>query len=64
VDSSVVASVGYETASKTLEIEFATGRVYRYFLVPRRVHEELMGAPSLGRYFNEHVRDSYPTREL
>lgn len=60
VVSSNLRSVGYDEATHTLEIEFQNGRVYRYIEVPREVYEGLMGADSLGRYFNEYVRDAYP----
>jgi hypothetical protein len=59
VDSSMMASVGYDAASRTLEIEFRSGRVYQYFDVPRRIHRELMKAESHGCYFNDEIRDEY-----
>ena len=34
VDSSSIATVGYDPASRTLEIEFRDGDVYQYFNVP------------------------------
>lgn len=58
VDSSVLRSIGYDEHG-TLEVEFASGNVYRYLLVPRRVHDELLAAPSIGSYFNSHVRDVF-----
>lgn len=65
VTSSVLVSVGYDKASSTLEVEFQDGDVYRYFLVPARVHAGLLAAAeageSVGRYFNEHVKGpGYP----
>ena len=64
VESSVVRSVGYDRDEQVLEVEFHTDRTYRYFVVPHRVYEELLAAPSFGRYFNENVRDRYPVREV
>ena len=64
VESSVVRAVGYDPAERTLEVEFHTDRVYRYFVVPQRVYDALLTAPSVGRYFNENVRDRYPVREI
>jgi KTSC domain-containing protein len=57
VRSKAIVAVGYR--GTTLEIEFTGGRVYRYFDVPARVHEELMAADSHGRFFNEHVRERF-----
>jgi hypothetical protein len=59
VASETVASVGYDRGSMTLEIEFTSGRVYQYFGVPEQVRDELVGAPSIGAYFNAAIRGSY-----
>lgn len=60
VTSSVIASVGYKPDAMMLEIEFkSTGFVYRYFDVPEIEFHRLMRADSLGRYFNENIRDDY-----
>jgi hypothetical protein len=59
VQSNAIASVGYDREHATLEIEFVEGDVYRYYAVPRRVHQELLAADSLGRYFQTHIRDQY-----
>jgi hypothetical protein len=64
VESSVVRSVGYDQAERIMEIEFHNDRVYRYFVVPQSVYQQLLAAPSFGRYFNENVRDRYPSREI
>jgi hypothetical protein len=63
VTSSVLRSVGYDAGTAELEIEFASGDVYRYYAVPARVHRELVEADSPGAYFNTHVNDRYPTRQ-
>ena len=47
-----------------LYVSFRNGTVYRYFQVPSSVHRALLSAPSIGRYFNETVRDRYPSQRL
>ena len=59
VASSVIASLGYDGGKKVLEVEFRTGRVYRYFGVPERVYRELRTAPSIGSYFNRQIKDRF-----
>jgi hypothetical protein len=59
VTSSNLKSVGYDPAKRVLEIEFQNGRVYRYHNVPAEEYDELMKAPSLGRYFIANIRDGY-----
>lgn len=64
VESSVIAAVGYEPASMTLEVEFKNGTAYRYFNVPYVVVEQLMTARSIGKYFSTHVRDRFRTTRI
>lgn len=64
VSSSVIATIGYDAASNVLEVEFRTGRVYQYFMVPRSAYESLLTAKSVGRYFNTRIRDRYENREI
>ncbi len=60
VESSSVASVGYDDAVAVLEIEFRGGGVYRYFAVPEAVHAALMRSQSKGAFVNRLVRGAYP----
>jgi hypothetical protein len=64
VSSETIASVGYDKDSSTLEIEFASGGVYRYYGVPPSVHEALMAAGSHGRYFVGNIRNNYRYAKL
>ncbi|MGB2754691.1 MAG: KTSC domain-containing protein [Phycisphaerae bacterium] len=56
VQSSNIASVGYDPETSTLEIEFVNANVYQYFGVPADVHEGLMVAGSKGSYFHHHIK--------
>lgn len=58
-DSSSVAAVGYDAKSKTLEVEFTSGSVYRYFDVPESEYRGLLGADSVGRYLNQSIKSTY-----
>jgi hypothetical protein len=64
VTSTTFRAVGYDKSINVLELEFHTGRIYQYFLVPKAVHEELMQAESLGGYFNSKIRDKYRYDEI
>lgn len=64
VDSSNLASVGYDPNSETLEVEFRKGGdVYRYFNVPDIEHQRLINAyasgTTIGKYFSAHIRNNY-----
>lgn len=56
VESSNLASVGYDVENEILEIEFNKGGVYQYFDVPENVYEELMSASSHGQYFDRNIK--------
>ncbi len=58
VRSSNIVSVGYDSVSETLEIEFDNG-VYQYSGVPKAVHSGLMSTSSAGRYFHKNIKDKY-----
>ena len=65
VESSNLASVGYDDNSETLEVEFLKGgAVYQYFNVPRVAYDRLMDAHALGsthgKYFSANIRNAYP----
>lgn len=64
MDSSAIATVGYDEDISLLEIEFTSGEVYRYFAVPPSVVRGLWDAESAGRYFGEHIRGVYPERHI
>jgi hypothetical protein len=57
VSSSSIASVGYDEATATLEIEFHNGRIYQFRGVPPQMAVALRAAPSTGAYFNKYVRN-------
>lgn len=57
VESEALKSVGYRDG--TLEIEFTTGSVYRYFDVPSHIHDALMAAESHGSFFSGHIRGHF-----
>lgn len=59
VTSSNIASIGYDEASQTLEIEFLNGGVYQYFDVPKRVYEDMMSAGSHGQYLAQDIKGAY-----
>jgi len=59
VSSSNIRSIGYDSDSGTLEIEFNSGPVYQYFDVPQCEYDGLMTASSHGTYFNASIRHTF-----
>lgn len=56
VASSNLVSIGYDSSTHVLEVEFSKSRVYQYFDVPSSVYDGLMAASSHGTYFDQYVK--------
>ena len=59
VESSNIASIGYDPENEILEVEFNHGGVYQYSDVPQDEYENLMNAESHGKYFSANIRNDY-----
>ncbi|QLL89888.1 KTSC domain-containing protein [Aeromonas caviae] len=60
VSSSNIMSVGYDSGSETLEIEFKSGAVYQYYNVSEHLYEQFKAAPSKGQFFHMYIKDTAP----
>ena len=59
VSSSMIASIGYDNATATLEIEFkGAGGVWQYYDFPESSYHEMMST-SHGKYFHANVKGCY-----
>jgi hypothetical protein len=56
VESSNIASIGYDAENEILEIEFNHDLIYQYFDVPENVYDELINANSHGQYFDRNIK--------
>lgn len=59
VESSNIASIGYDDGTSTLEVEFLDGSVYQYFDVSDAVFDGFLQAPSKGQYLHREIRNAY-----
>ncbi len=64
VSSSEFRSFGYDLPTSTLEAVYQSGEVYRYFDVPARLVLEMLEAPSIGRFFNAHIRPKFKFKKI
>lgn len=56
VSSSNIASIGYDSSSQILEVEFLKGGVYQYSGVSVSTYNALMSASSHGEYFDANIK--------
>jgi hypothetical protein len=59
VQSSNIASIGYDENSSTLEIEFLNNTIYQYFDVPQHIYQSIMQANSHGQYLAQNIKGIY-----
>lgn len=64
VESTTLATVGYDEARELLQLEFCSRAVYLYCNVPSTVYQALLSAPSKGRYFNQMIRGRFSYRPI
>ena len=62
--STVIRRFDYAPERRELVVEFVTGRRYAYAGVPQSEADAMRNAFAKGVYFNRHIRDRYPAREL
>ena len=54
-----VEGYGYNSSQKELWVAFKNNRVYRYDKVPHEIANGLHGAPSKGKYLNQHIKGKF-----
>ena len=59
VTSSNINAVGYDFKEEVLHVQFKGGKTYIYEGVPRHIYDELMMAESVGKYFNQTIKNEY-----
>ena len=64
VKSSDIKSIGYDSKSKVLEIEFSPERIYQYSDFPAEIHSNLMAASSKGGYFHAFIKGKYQFKQI
>lgn len=64
VASSNIASIGYDEAVQTLEVEFLNGSIYQYYNVPMNMFQQLMQDSSKGRFLNTYIKNAYPFTKI
>jgi hypothetical protein len=59
VESTAIQRIDYDAEARQLCITFTGGNTYKYYDVPRGVHDSFMQAESKGLFFNTYIRDRY-----
>lgn len=59
VQSTTLVAMAYDVDQQMLQLEFRDRSVYRYFGVPANLYQDLLDAPSKGKYFNRFIRERF-----
>jgi hypothetical protein len=62
--SSDISNVEYDTSEKTLTVYFHVGPPYMYIGVEFSVFNDLLNAPSHGKFFAENIKYGYHYKRL
>nr|HEU4619525.1 KTSC domain-containing protein [Gammaproteobacteria bacterium] len=57
--SKAIRRIAYDAEAQTLDVEFSSSKVYRYFDVPPTVYAWLERVRSKGRFVNRLIKDKY-----
>ena len=55
----MISSIGYQTSTKTLEIEFNSGAIWQYADFPKTLWNKFKSCNSYGRFFLNYIQDSF-----
>lgn len=64
IKSSNIKSVGYDAATKRMEVEFSGGGVYEYEGVEPDDHASFVHDRSPGGHFAAHIRNRFKSKKL
>ena len=58
-NSSALDRAEYDTQTCVLDLWYRGGDRYSYFMVPRRIYDALISAPSAGAFVNQQIKPRY-----
>ena len=62
INSSAISDVSYDRLSGELSVKFKDGSFYQYISVPLYEYTGFIASVSMGRYFNQFIRNRYSTK--
>jgi len=60
VSSSNIVSIGYDSPSQILEVEFMNGSIYQYYNVPQSIYDAFLSASSKGQFLAYQIKNAFP----
>ena len=64
IESSMISSIGYDSSTSTLEIEFKSGAVWQYFDFPESLWYEFERCDSQGKFFHREIKNQFAESQV
>jgi hypothetical protein len=64
ISASNIRSVGFDSRSRVLEIEFSDGSIIQYSGVSDEVHRRFVNSPSPGSYYRDQIEESFTAKRI
>ena len=58
VDSSNIQEIGYDKSTRTMEIKFKNGRIYRYRPITLEGYNSFLRSKSKGEFFHKNIKNN------
>lgn len=62
--SSFIKYLAWDSSTEILAVVFRSGSFWLYENIDVSIYDSLIHSPSVGNYFNKHIRDHYPSYKV
>ncbi len=59
IESTMIRSIGYDSSTSILEIEFNSGVIWQYFDFPESSWYDFINSESKGKYFHREIKNQF-----
>ncbi len=64
VNAGKLRAIGYDAASRTLQVEFDTGAIVQFGGVPQETFRRLSSSGSMWSYFRDNIEEEYAAKRV
>lgn len=64
VSAGKLRAIGYDAASRTLQVEFDTGSIVQFGGVPQEAFRRLSSSGSMWSYFRDNIEEEYAAKRV
>jgi hypothetical protein len=64
VSAGKLRAIGYDAASRTLQVEYDTGSIVQFGGVPQETYRRLSSSGSMWSYFRDNIEEEYASKRV